>query len=48
MAGETEKPAEKQQKLEETLSEEGWSERPTAKGPDGQKWKPTAEGIAKS
>lgn len=28
--------------------EEVWSETPTAKGPNGQKWKPTAEGIAKS
>ena len=25
--------------------EELWSERHTAKGPNGQKWKPTAEGI---
>lgn len=46
-AGETEQLAEKQQKLEEIIFEEVWNERPTAKGPNGEKWKPIAEGIAK-
>lgn len=35
------------QKLEEIIFEEVWNERPTAKGPNGEKWKPIAEGITK-